>query len=76
MQNFLAYGPVATMSGALIAEALEITPTMPPQVLPGGAMAVLAWTIWYVLARVLPRHDATVLALTNAFLAKLHEKDG
>lgn len=76
MGNILAYGPVLVMSCVLTAEAIPAIPTIPPQILQGGELAVLAWTIWYVLARTIPAHTAALAAQRDAFLAASQKDQG
>jgi hypothetical protein len=76
--RLLAYGPVSAMAMFLTVDAIPAVPAVPPQILQGGELAVLAWTIWYVLARVLPAHTAALAAQRDAFLRAGHgdKEDG
>lgn len=70
----LAFGPalfaaVATAANGAI-PALEVA----PQMLQGGVLAVLSWTIWYVFARVLPAHNKALKDQRDAFLEAIKEE--
>ncbi len=71
MRSFLACAPVLGMAGLLTADAIPAVPQLPPQILQGGELAVLAWVIGYVLIRTMPAHTAALAAQRDAFLAAL-----
>ena len=71
--RFLAYGPIAGMAGALFADAIGALPTLPPQILQTSELLVLAWTIWYVLARYQPAQTAALAAQRKDFLEALKD---
>ena len=72
--KILAFGPVLIASVATMAcgatEALEVA----PQVLQGGALSVLAWTIWYVFSRVFPAQNKALEDQRDAFLEAIKEE--
>jgi hypothetical protein len=68
--RFLAYGPVFFVAAATTADA--VTPiSFPAGVLQGSALAVLGWTIWYVLSRTLPAHTKAMGDQRKDFLEAL-----
>lgn len=71
--RFLAYGPIVGMTGTLFANAAGALPALPPQILQGSELAVLAWTIWYVFARLQPAQTAALAAQRKDFLEALKE---
>lgn len=72
--RFLAYGPIAAVASLLAIDSTDMVPAMAPEMLQGGALAVLAWTIWYVLARVFPAHEKAQRDQRDAFLKFLAER--
>ena len=71
--RFLAYGPVASMSVLLATD--PVIPSVPPEMLSGGVLAVLAWTIYYVLVKAFPAHQQAQKDQRDAFLTYLEKKD-
>ena len=71
--SVLAYGPVAGMSMLLATEPM--VPNVPPEMLSGGVLAVLAWTIYYVLVKVFPAHERAQKDQRDAFLAHLEKQE-
>ena len=71
--RFLAYGPVASMSVLLATD--PVLPSVPPEMLSGGVLAVLAWTIYYVLVKVFPAHERAQKDQRDAFLAHLEKQE-
>ena len=74
--RLLAYGPLMGMTAVLAADSIPIL-TVPSDVLQGGILAVLAWTIYYVLVKVFPAHEKAQKDQRDAFLefiAKRQEK--
>ena len=65
--RLLAYGPLMGMTVVLAADSTPVF-TMPPDVLQGGILAVLAWTIYYVLVKVFPAHERAQKDQRDAFL--------
>ena len=72
--NFLAYGPVIGIASLLAVDATGVLPAIAPEMLQGGALAVLAWVIWYVLARVFPAQVKAQRDQRDAFLKFLAER--
>ncbi len=70
--KFLAYGPIFAVSALLASES--VVPTIPPVMIQGGALGVLAWTIWYLLSRVFPAQIAAQKEQRDAFLAHLEKQ--
>lgn len=66
-----AYGLVGGVSMLL---AADFTP-LAPQILQGGALAVLAWTVWWMLTRTFPAHTAALKDQRDAFLEHLAKRD-
>lgn len=71
--KLLAYGPLVGVSLLLASDLNSIMPDMASQVLQGGALAVLAWTVWYMLARAFPAHTKALRDQRNDFLKVLKE---
>ena len=70
-----AYGFVLSVSMLLAADLpLDLSPVA-PQILQGGALAVLAGTVWYMLAKTFPAHTAALKDQRDAFLAHLEKRD-
>jgi hypothetical protein len=44
-------------------------------VLQGGALAILGWTVWYLLARTFPAQTAALKEQRDAFLAHLEKQE-
>ena len=65
--RLLAYGPLMGMTAVLAADSIPIL-TVPSDVLQGGILAVLAWTIYYVLVKVFPAHERAQKDQGDAFL--------
>ena len=59
----------------MLLAADSVVPSVPPEMLRGTALAVLAWTIWYLLARVFPAQIAAQKEQRDAFLAHLEKQD-
>ena len=72
--KLLAYGPIAGVASLFAVDAIDMVPTIAPEILQGSALAVLAWTIWYVLARVFPAHERAQKDQRDAFLKFLAER--
>lgn len=70
--RFLAYGPVCLVAGAIMAESTMPT-VMTPEMLSGGVLGVLGWTIYYVLVKVLPAHVKAQKEQRDAFLKLLKD---
>lgn len=68
MQSFLAYGPASCMAGILAVDAIGGLPGIPPQITSAGVLGVLAWVLWILLARILPAHEAALVAQRKDFL--------
>ncbi len=71
--KLLAYGPILGMSALLAVE--PVVPSVPPEMLQGGALAVLAWVVWYLLAKVFPAQIAAQKEQRDAFFAHLEKRD-
>ncbi|MCP4900035.1 MAG: hypothetical protein GY906_23955 [bacterium] len=71
--RFFAYGPLFLVAAATTADAA--TPlTLPSEILQGSALAVLGWTIWYVLSRTLPAHTKAMESQRKDFLIALERE--
>lgn len=68
-----AYGLASGVSMLLAADTF-ISP-IAPQILQGGALGVLAFTVWYMLAKTFPAHTAALKDQRDAFLAHLEKRD-
>lgn len=62
------------MLGVSMLLAADLTP-FAPEILQGGALAVLAGTVWYMLAKTFPAHTAALKDQRDAFLAHLEKRD-
>lgn len=78
MMRFFTWIPVSTL--ALFSAVEPVLPPVPQGWIQGGALGVLALTLWCVFMRVLPahdramaRHDEAMAAQRDAFLAKLKQ---
>lgn len=71
--RFLTWVPTSAL--ALFPVVEPVLPTIPQGWIQGGALGVLALTLWCVFMKVLPRHEEAMAAQRNAFLAKLGQKD-
>ena len=70
-----AYGLVIGVSMTLLGDLpAELSPVA-PQILQGGALVILSWVVWYLLARTFPNHTAAMASQRDAFLAYLKERD-
>lgn len=68
--RFLAYAPFLGVSMLFAADTSLVTPSM-SHVLQGGALGVLAWTIWYMLAKAFPAHNKALRDQREDFLKVL-----
>jgi threonine/homoserine/homoserine lactone efflux protein len=66
-----ALGQIMGVSMLLVADISPIA----PQILQGGALAVLAWTVWHMLTRTFPAQTAALKDQRDAFLAHLAQRD-
>ena len=73
--KLLAYGPIAAATIFLAADATPgVSSFLPPEIVQGSALAVLGWTIYYVLARVFPAHQRAQKEQRDAFLKFLADR--
>jgi len=72
--KILAFGPAFIASIVMAVNGATPIPEIAPQVLQGGALAVLAWTIWYVFARVFPAQNKALKEQRDAFLGAIKEE--
>ena len=72
VMRFLACTPFISVSMLMAADATTQMPGM-SHLLQGGALGVLAWTIWYMLAKAFPAHNKALRDQREAFLAVLKE---
>lgn len=73
--NILSFGPVLLASVITVASGVApVTYWFTPQIVQGGVLAVLSWTIWYVLARVLPAQHRALKEQRDAFLEAIKEE--
>lgn len=70
--RFLAYGPICLAAGVVVADS-AIPTDMTPEMLQGGVLAVLGWTIYYVLVKVFPAHEKAQREQRDAFLKLLKD---
>ena len=73
--KLLTFGPV--LAASLITAASGVAPAsdlLAPQIVQGGVLAVLSWTIWYVFARILPAHSKALIEQRDAFLGAIKEE--
>ena len=69
--RWFACGPVWGMAVLLATEGAPGIPQIAPEMLQGGDLAVLGWTIYYVLSRVGPAHTKALTEQRDAFLEAL-----
>jgi hypothetical protein len=70
-----AYGFITSVSLLLASETLPDFPLVNSTLLlQGGALAVLAWTIWHLLTRTLPAHERALKEQRESFLRFLSEE--
>jgi len=66
---------LAAQGGQLVmSDAVPFPMDMYSQILQGGALAVLGWTVWYMLAKAFPAHIVATKEQRDAFLAALHSE--
>lgn len=70
--RFLAYGPICLAAGVVMADS-AIPTDMTPEMLSGGVLAVLGWTIYYVLVKVFPAQVKAQKEQRDAFLKLLQD---
>jgi len=70
--RILAIIPAVSVSMLLAAEGPMI-PGTASGLLQGGALAVLAWVVWYMLAKAFPAHNRAIKDQREDFLAALKE---
>jgi len=73
--RFAAYAPIWIASAFLFAQEMPGVPSVGPQLLQGGILAVLGWTIYYVLVKVFPAHEKAQKDQRDAFFKFLSERD-
>jgi len=71
--RFVAAIPLMGLGMLFASEFLE-TPGAVTYGLQGGAMALLAWMVWYLLARMFPAHVKAIREQQNDFLVALKEE--
>jgi len=59
----------------LVADAPVDLPTITPQMLQGGALAILGGTVFYLLTKTFPAFLRALKDQRDAFLAHLNERD-
>ena len=64
-----------TSAFAFFSAVEPVLPSVPQGWIQGGALGVLALTLWCVFMKVLPRHEEAMAAQRDAFLIKLGQKD-
>lgn len=69
--RLLACGPLLGMAALLAIDGATGWPSFGVEVLQGGALAVLAWTIYYLFAKVFPAHQEALREQRSAFLKVL-----
>lgn len=70
--RILALAPVVSVS-MLVAADGHIVPDQIAGLLQGGALAVLAWVVWYMLAKAFPAHNKALKDQREDFLTYLKE---
>lgn len=73
--RIIAYGFISSVSMLLAADVPPDLSPVAPQILQGGALVVLAGTIWYMLAKTFPAYTAALKDQRDAFLAYLEKRD-
>lgn len=71
--KFLAYGPVSVIAAFLVVDTTPIIPDVGPQMLQGGILGVLGWTIYYVFVKLLPAQAKAQKEQREAFLKLLKD---
>lgn len=78
--RFLTWIPISAF--AFFSTVEPVLPPIPQGWIQGGALGVLALTLWCVFMKVLPAHNRAIADLTeamaaqrDAFLAKLRQED-
>jgi len=69
-----AYGLIAVVS-MIFAADMPVGMPLASEILQGGALLVLAWTVWWMLTRTFPAHTAALKDQRDAFLAYLARRD-
>ncbi len=73
--RFLAYGPIWAMAALVAVDSTSFAPDMTPQTITGAILAVLGWTIYYVLVKVFPAQVKAQKEQRDAFLTLLRDLD-
>ncbi len=59
---------------ALFGNSTGLPTELAPQILQGGALGVLAFTVWYMLTRTFPAHTAALKEQRESFLQALQDE--
>ncbi len=71
--RFLSIAPAIGISLLFASEASAFVPEAASEILQGGALAVLAWVVWYMLAKAFPAHNKALKDQREDFLTALKE---
>ena len=70
--KFLALAPFFSVSMFAVADSNLLSPPT-SGMLQGGALAVLAWVVWYMLAKAFPAHNKALKDQREDFLEALRD---
>lgn len=73
MMRLIATAQLLGVSMLMASSATSFVPENASSVLQGGALAVLSWVVWYMLAKALPAHNKALKDQREDFLAALKE---
>lgn len=62
------------LHAALFGNSTGLPTELAPQILQGGALGVLAFTVWYMLTRTFPAHTAALKEQRESFLRALQDE--
>ena len=71
--RFLAFAPLVGVSMLLAADVTTQIPNV-SQTLQAGALGVLAWVVWYILAKSFPAHAQALKDQRKDFLQALRDE--
>lgn len=71
--RLIAFAQLFSVSMLMASNATPLVPEVASNILQGGALAVLAGVVWYMLARAFPAHNKALKDQREDFLQALRE---
>ncbi len=71
--RLIAFAQLFSVSLLMASNATPLVPEAASSILQGGALAVLAWVVWYMLAKAFPAHNKALKDQREDFLQALRE---